>query len=116
MYKKYLKYKDGGIEWIGEIHDEFYKLLEESDSKKRDELKLILFEKFPKEYQTAKNEAWHAELGNKKFHQDGLVHISKLAKEFVKNPLDIVKVHQQVNVKVIDIDIERKRISLSMVD
>ena len=49
-------------------------------------------------------------------HQDGLVHISKLSKEFVKNPLDIVKVHQQVNVKVVDIDIERKRISLSMID
>ncbi len=49
-------------------------------------------------------------------HQDGLIHISKLADKFVKNPLDIVKVHQQVSVTVIDIDVERKRISLSMVD
>ncbi len=49
-------------------------------------------------------------------HQDGLIHISRLSKNFVKNPLDIVKVHQQVSVKVIDVDIERKRISLSMVD
>jgi protein Tex len=49
-------------------------------------------------------------------HQDGLVHISKLSDEFVKNPLNVVKVHQKVSVKVIDIDIKRKRISLSMVD
>ena len=47
-------------------------------------------------------------------HQDGLVHISKLADRYVKNPADIVKVHQKVMVTVIDVDIERGRISLSM--
>ena len=47
-------------------------------------------------------------------HQDGLVHISKLADRYVKNPADIVKVHQKVMVTVIDVDIERSRISLSM--
>ena len=46
--------------------------------------------------------------------QDGLVHISNLANEFVKNPADIVSLHQHVEVTVISIDIERKRIGLSM--
>ncbi len=48
--------------------------------------------------------------------QDGLVHISNLANRFVSNPADIVKLHQHVEVKVIDVDIERKRIQLSMKD
>lgn len=47
-------------------------------------------------------------------HQDGLVHISELSDTFVKNPSDLVKVGQKVNVSVIGVDIERKRISLSM--
>ena len=47
-------------------------------------------------------------------HQDGLVHISELAAEFVKHPLDIVKVGDVVNVRVISVDVERSRISLSM--
>ncbi len=47
-------------------------------------------------------------------HQDGLIHISNLADRYVKNPADIVKVHQKVMVIVIDVDIERSRISLSM--
>ncbi len=47
-------------------------------------------------------------------HQDGLVHISELADQFVKNPMDVVKVGQKVNVTVIEVDSERKRISLSM--
>lgn len=49
-------------------------------------------------------------------HQDGLVHISHLSNRFVKNPNDIVKVHQKVNVTVLDVDVGRKRISLSMKD
>jgi uncharacterized protein len=49
-------------------------------------------------------------------HQDGLVHISQLSNRFVKNPNDVVKVHQKVNVTVLDVDIARKRISLSMKD
>ena len=47
-------------------------------------------------------------------HQDGLVHISQLSDSFVKNPLDIVKVHQKVIVTVLSVDIPRKRIALSM--
>jgi len=49
-------------------------------------------------------------------HQDGLVHISNLANRFVKDPNDEVKVHQKVWVTVLDIDLDRKRISLSMKD
>ena len=47
-------------------------------------------------------------------HQDGLVHTSQLANRFVANPNDVVKVSQVVEVTVVDVDIARKRISLSM--
>jgi len=47
-------------------------------------------------------------------HQDGLVHISQLADCFVKDPSTIVKVQQEVHVTVLEVDLERKRISLSM--
>jgi uncharacterized protein len=47
-------------------------------------------------------------------HQDGLVHISQLADKFVRDPNEVVKVHQKVSVTVLDLDIPRKRISLSM--
>lgn len=47
-------------------------------------------------------------------HQDGLVHISHLADRFVKNPNDVVMVDQKVTVTVLDVDVQRKRISLSM--
>ncbi len=47
-------------------------------------------------------------------HQDGLVHISHLADKYVDNPADIVKVHQPVQVTVMDVDVPRKRIALSM--
>lgn len=47
-------------------------------------------------------------------HQDGLVHISQLADRFVRDPAEIVKVRQQVHVRVLDVDIARKRISLSL--
>jgi uncharacterized protein len=47
-------------------------------------------------------------------HQDGLVHVSQLSDRFVKNPADFVKVHQQVVVTILDVDIPRKRISMSM--
>ena len=49
-------------------------------------------------------------------HQDGLVHISQLANRFVKDPGDVVKVRQQVMVRVLEVDAKRKRISLSMKD
>jgi protein Tex len=47
-------------------------------------------------------------------HQDGLVHISQLSNQYVKNPLDVVKLQDKVTVTVVSVDIERKRISLSM--
>ncbi|MDD1761918.1 MAG: RNA-binding transcriptional accessory protein [Methanothrix sp.] len=47
-------------------------------------------------------------------HQDGLVHISQLRDCFVKNPTDVVKARQRVTVRVLDVDLQRKRISLSM--
>ena len=47
-------------------------------------------------------------------HQDGLVHISQLADRFVKDPNEVVKVRQHVMVRVLEVDIPRKRISLSM--
>ena len=47
-------------------------------------------------------------------HQDGLVHVSHLSDRFVKNPADVVKVHQQVTVTVLQVDLPRKRIGLSM--
>jgi uncharacterized protein len=47
-------------------------------------------------------------------HQDGLVHISELADRFVKNLTDIVKVQQKVTVTVMEVDVQRKRIALSM--
>lgn len=46
--------------------------------------------------------------------QDGLVHISQLADRYVSNPLDVVKLHQHVQVKVVEVDKSRKRIQLSM--
>ena len=47
-------------------------------------------------------------------HQDGLVHKSQMADSFVKHPLDIVKVGDVVEVRILDVDLKRKRISLSM--
>jgi len=46
--------------------------------------------------------------------QDGLVHISQLADRFIRDPNDVVKIHQHVRVKVLEVDISRKRIQLSM--
>ena len=47
-------------------------------------------------------------------HQDGLVHISHLSDTFIKDPRDAVKTGDMVKVKVLEVDVERKRISLSM--
>lgn len=48
--------------------------------------------------------------------QDGLVHISQMADKFISNPSEIVSLHDHVTVKVIDLDLTRKRIQLSMKD
>mgnify|MGYP002800253009 FL=1 len=47
-------------------------------------------------------------------HQDGLVHISQLSDKFVRHPGEVVKVGQVVKVKVLDVDLKKKRISLTM--
>jgi len=47
-------------------------------------------------------------------HQDGLVHVSELANKFIKDPAEVVKVHQRVDVTVLSVDKDRKRIGLSM--
>jgi uncharacterized protein len=47
-------------------------------------------------------------------HQDGLAHISQLSDQFVKAPSDVVKVGQKVMATVLELDIDRKRISLSL--
>lgn len=47
-------------------------------------------------------------------HEDGLVHISQLSDRYVKHPLDVVKVGQVVKVRVLDVDVKKKRISLTM--
>ena len=47
-------------------------------------------------------------------HQDGLVHVSQLADQFVRDPHEVVKVGQKVRVTVLEVDLARNRISLSM--
>ena len=47
-------------------------------------------------------------------HQDGMVHVSELADRFVKDPNHVVKVHQKVTVRVLEVDLQRKRIALSL--
>ncbi|MPL78503.1 Protein YhgF [bioreactor metagenome] len=49
-------------------------------------------------------------------HQDGLVHVSQMANRFVRDPNEVVKLTQKVRVKVMEVDVARKRISLSMKD
>ncbi|MEL7222741.1 MAG: S1 RNA-binding domain-containing protein, partial [Bacteroidota bacterium] len=48
--------------------------------------------------------------------ENGLVHISQLANRFVKNPADVVSLNQQVQVRIVSLDLDRKRIQLSMKD
>lgn len=47
-------------------------------------------------------------------HQDGLVHLSQITNRFIKDPNEVLKVHQRVEVTVTEVDVNRKRISLSM--
>ena len=49
-------------------------------------------------------------------HQDGLVHISKICRKFISDPNEVVRVKQQVEVTVLEVDAKRKRISLSLID
>ena len=47
-------------------------------------------------------------------HQDGLVHISRITKKFIRHPSEVLRVGDLVRVKVLDVDTKRKRISLTM--
>ncbi|MFL5275821.1 MAG: S1 RNA-binding domain-containing protein [Myxococcales bacterium] len=47
-------------------------------------------------------------------HQDGLVHVSELANRFVKDPGEVVRVGDRVRVKVLSVDLQRRRIGLSI--
>ena len=47
-------------------------------------------------------------------HQDGLVHVSEMSERFIKHPLDVVKVGDVVDVKILSVDMDKKRISLTM--
>ncbi|MCO5935523.1 RNA-binding transcriptional accessory protein [Mucilaginibacter sp. RB4R14] len=47
-------------------------------------------------------------------HQDGLVHLSQITNRFIKDPYEVLKVHQKVEVTVTEVDVSRKRIALSM--
>jgi protein Tex len=47
-------------------------------------------------------------------HQDGLVHVSQMADRFVRDPAEVVRVGQQVRARVLEIDLQRRRISLSL--
>ena len=47
-------------------------------------------------------------------HQDGLVHISQLSDRFVTDPTQVIRLHQHVRVRVVEVDMRRKRIALSM--
>lgn len=49
-------------------------------------------------------------------HQDGLVHVSHLADKFVSDPAQVVKIYQKVRVRVLEVDLQRRRIQLSMKD
>lgn len=48
--------------------------------------------------------------------ENGLIHVSNITSEFISNPAEVLALHQHVKVKVIDIDVSRKRIQLSMID
>lgn len=48
--------------------------------------------------------------------QNGLIHVSKLSDKFISNPADVVKIHQHVKVKVLDIDMRRERIALALLE
>ena len=49
-------------------------------------------------------------------HQDGLVHVSQMSDHYVTNPLEVLSLHQHVEVKVLNVDHERNRIQLTMKD
>jgi protein Tex len=49
-------------------------------------------------------------------HENGLLHVSQMANRYVSNPAEVVSLHQHVTVKVLEVDMARKRVALSMKD
>jgi len=47
--------------------------------------------------------------------ENGLVHVSNMADRYISNPAEVVSVHQHVNVRVLEVDIERKRVQLKLI-
>lgn len=92
-----------------DIRDELEKPIFRSDVLKMEDLKPGMVLKG-----TVRNVADFGAFVDIGVHQDGLVHKSELSDTYVKHPLDYVKVGQVVDVKVLDVDLERKRIALSM--
>jgi len=92
-----------------DIRDELEKPIFRSDVLKMEDLKPGMILKG-----TVRNVADFGAFVDIGVHQDGLVHKSELSDTYVKHPLDYVKVGQVVDVKVLDVDLERKRIALSM--
>ncbi|MFW5886198.1 MAG: S1 RNA-binding domain-containing protein, partial [Bacteroidota bacterium] len=48
--------------------------------------------------------------------ENGLIHLSQMANRYISNPTEVIQLHQHVKVKVISVDLERKRIQLSLKD
>ena len=111
-------------ELIGEMtFDDIVKSLKAPSQDPRTEFKSIEFHKDLKDMNDLKEGSWYTGVVNNitnfgafvdiGIKESGLLHISQISDEFVENPLDKLKVGQEVKVKVIEIDRERKRISLS---
>ena len=49
-------------------------------------------------------------------HQDGLVHISQISNKYIKHPSEVLTVGEQLNVKVLSVDVQKKRIQLTIKD
>lgn len=92
-----------------DIRDELEKPIFRSDVLKMEDLKPGMILKG-----TVRNVADFGAFVDIGVHQDGLVHKSEISETYVKHPADYVKVGQVVDVKVLEVDLERKRIALSM--
>ena len=49
-------------------------------------------------------------------HTDGLVHVSQMADRFIKDPMEVVSLHEHITVKVLEVDLRRNRLSLTRKD
>ncbi len=120
--KQYIGKTDAGIPTIKDIFDDLMKPLRDPRDDapapilKSDILSLEDLKKGMKLKGTVRNVVDFGAFIDCGVKEDGLVHISKLTKSFVKHPLDVVSVGNVVDVWVEGVDIERKRLQLTMVD